>query len=119
MELLLHLLTIEVLFCFLHCCYFYPVAVVSGSLLEIAPVKLFSSCLNFQAILGRLFIFGVVHIKKKECKSPSKETKLDKRFIQCSQKVSFQGQSNPQKCKNPNKIISFKAENFCKLYIYT
>ena len=31
------------------------------------------------------------------------------KLIQCSIKVSFQGQRNPQKCKNPNKITSFKA----------
>ena len=29
------------------------------------------------------------------------------KFIQCTIKVSFQGQSNPQKYKNPNKITSF------------
>ena len=32
------------------------------------------------------------------------------------QKVSFQVQRSPQKYKDPNKIISFKAKNFCKLY---
>ena len=31
------------------------------------------------------------------------------KFIQCSIKISFQGQSNPHKYKNPNKITSFKA----------
>ena len=31
------------------------------------------------------------------------------KLIQCSIKVSFQGQRNPQKCKYPNKITSFKA----------
>ena len=31
------------------------------------------------------------------------------KFIQSSIKVSFQGQRNPQKCKNPKKISSFKA----------
>ena len=30
--------------------------------------------------------------------------------------VSFQGQRNIQKYKNPNKIISFKTLDFCKLY---
>ena len=29
-----------------------------------APVKLFSSCLSFEAILGQLFIFGVIYIEK-------------------------------------------------------
>ena len=31
------------------------------------------------------------------------------KFIQCPTKVSFQGQRNPQNCKNPSKITSFKA----------
>ena len=31
------------------------------------------------------------------------------KLIQCSIEVSFQGQRNPQKCKNPNKITSFKG----------
>ena len=31
------------------------------------------------------------------------------KFIQCPIKVSFQGQRNPQNCKNPSKITSFKA----------
>ena len=30
-----------------------------------APMKLFSSCVNFQAFLGRLLIFGIVYKKKK------------------------------------------------------
>ena len=31
------------------------------------------------------------------------------KFIQCLIGVSFQGQRNPQNCKNPSKITSFKA----------
>ena len=31
------------------------------------------------------------------------------KFIQCPIKVSFQGQRNPQNCKNSSKITSFKA----------
>ena len=34
---------------------------------------------------------------------------MEKKFIQCSLKISFQGQTNPQKHKNLNKIISFKT----------
>ena len=41
-----------------------------------------------------------------------------KKFIQCSLKVSFHGQ-NPQKYKNTNKIISFKAWDFFVNYIST
>ena len=31
------------------------------------------------------------------------------KFIQCPIKASFQGQRNPQNCKNPRKITSFEA----------
>ena len=31
------------------------------------------------------------------------------KFIRCPMKASFNGQRNPQKGKNPSKIISFKA----------
>ena len=34
---------------------------------------------------------------------------MQKKFIQRSLKVSFEGHRNPQKHKNPNKIISFKV----------
>ena len=45
-----------------------------------------------------------------------KETKTEKNFTQCSLKVSFQGHSNPQRYKNLNRVISFKACDFKKLY---
>ena len=45
-----------------------------------------------------------------------KETKTKKNFTQCSLKVSFEGHSNPQRYKNLNRIISFKACHFLKLY---
>ena len=35
-----------------------------------------------------------------------KKTKRKKRFIQYSLKVSFQGQKNPQKYKNPDKRLA-------------
>ena len=41
-----------------------------------------------------------------------KETKTEKNFTQCSLKLSFQGHSNPQRYKNLNRIISFKACDF-------
>ena len=41
-----------------------------------------------------------------------KETKAEKNFTQCSLKVSFQGHSNPQRYKNLNRVISFKACDF-------
>ena len=47
-----------------------------------------------------------------------KETKTRKKFIQCSLKVSFQVQRNPQKYKNPNKIMRFAIYTFSYSYIY-
>ena len=44
-----------------------------------------------------------------QLKSVSKEIKTMEKFIQCSLKISFQGQKNPQICKNPNKIIPCKV----------
>ena len=34
---------------------------------------------------------------------------MKKKFVQCSRKVSFQDQRNPQKYKNQNKIIQCKV----------
>ena len=39
-------------------------------------------------------------------------------FIQYSVKVGFQGQNNPQKCINPNKITLSRVRGFFKI-IYT
>ena len=39
---------------------------------------------------------------------------MDKKFIQCSLKASFPGQSSPQKYKSQNKIMRFFVN-----YIYT
>ena len=36
-------------------------------------------------------------------------------FIQYSIKAGFQGQSNPQKCKNPNKITLSRVWGFFKI----
>ena len=44
----------------------------------------------------------------KKCRLSNQGNKIrELKFIQCTIKVSFQGQSNPQKYKNPNKITSF------------
>ena len=37
--------------------------------------------------------------------------------IQCTIKVSFQDQRNPQNCKNPSKITSCTAQDFLVNYI--
>ena len=37
-------------------------------------------------------------------------------FISCSVKISFQGQRNPQRYKNPKKLFHLSREIFCKLY---
>ena len=42
----------------------------------------------------------------------SRKQKTAKNFIQFSLKASFQGQGNPQICKNQKKIISFKVSIF-------
>ena len=66
-----------------------------------------------------LFISGENRDIYRKCNlRVTKETKLYKKFIQCSLKVSFHGQ-NPQKYKNTNKIISFKAWDFFINYIST
>ena len=53
----------------------------------------------------------VKEVSSKKCSLSklSRKQKTAKKFIQFSLKASFQDQGNPQRCKNPNKIISFKV----------
>ena len=60
-------------------------------------------------------------VRKQSMSKSSTEKKLGElKLIQYSVKVSFQGQRNPQKCKNRKKITSFKACDLLYInYIFT
>ena len=80
---------------------------------------------NFKLSSSKILLtdfFPLFHHQNREVKIEASSKKYSwisyqgnknaEKFIQCSLKESFQGQGNPQKHKNPNKIIWFKAWNF-------
>ena len=48
-------------------------------------------------------------------KKNKKKTKKKTKLFQCSLNLSFRGQKNPQKYKNPNKIIPCKVWDFSEM----
>ena len=87
---------------------------------------IFSSVTSFKNIWRVDFCFSVfspivvkieASIKKTAYVSHQGNKIGELKVIQCPIKVSFQGQRNPQNCKNASKITSFKAWDLLVNYI--